>query len=183
MARTRPTYERKPGIMDRLRKRPAPRQPAEVTTKHSKNPITGTHTTTKTTKTHPRGVGHHGHGGRGPMASTTHTHHTTAAAPVQHHRRKPGISDKVSGAIMKMKGSLTRKPGSSWRNGANVSSLRLRSLSGSKWLYLSVLSSSSPLLCAVAKARTVLANDLVAIELVREGGLRLRLCSSRRRHC
>lgn len=112
MARTRPTYERKPGIMDRLRKRPPPRQqPAEVHTKRSKNPITGTQTTTQTTKTHPRGVGHHGHGGRGPMATDRRTHHTTTAAPVQHHRRKPGIGDKLSGGLMKMKGSLTRKPG------------------------------------------------------------------------
>ena len=110
MARTRPAYERKPGIMDRLRKRPAPReQPAEVQVKRSKNPITGTQTTTQTTKTHPRGVGHHGHGGRGPMATERQTHHTTA--PVHHQRRKPSMGDKISGALMKLKGDATHKPG------------------------------------------------------------------------
>jgi hypothetical protein len=110
MARTAHTTARKPGIMERLRRRPA-RQDAEVTTKQSKNPITGTHTTTKTTKTHPNGIGHHGHGGRGPMASNRHTHHTTTATPVHHQRRKPSMGDKVAGAMKKLEGSLTRKPG------------------------------------------------------------------------
>lgn len=55
------------------------------------------------------------------MASTHHTHHTTTsgagrttgttAAPAHHHRRKPSVGDKVSGAMMKLKGSLTHKPG------------------------------------------------------------------------
>jgi hypothetical protein len=101
---------RRPGIMDRLRRRPA-RTEAKVTTKHSTNPITGTHKTTRTTETHPQGLGHHGHGGRGPMASNRRTHHTHAAAPVHHQRRKPSMGDKVSGAMMKLQGSLTRKPG------------------------------------------------------------------------
>jgi hypothetical protein len=101
---------RRPGIMDRLRRRPA-RTEAKVTTKHSTNPITGTHKTTRTTETHPQGLGHHGHGGRGPMASNRRTHHTHTAAPVHHQRRKPSMGDKVSGAMMKLQGSLTRKPG------------------------------------------------------------------------
>lgn len=114
MARSRPatTTARKPGIMDRLRRRPAapPARDAEVTTKHSTNPVTGTRKTTRTTKTHPKGVGHHGHGGRGPMASNATTHHTTTAEP-HHHRRKPTIGEKISGAIMKLKGDVERKPG------------------------------------------------------------------------
>lgn len=110
MARARTTTTaRKPGIMDRLRKRPAHHNEAKVTTKRSKNPITGTQKTTQTTETHPDGLGHHGHAGRGPMASNTRTHHT--AAPVHHQRRKPSMGDKISGAMMKMKGSMTKKPG------------------------------------------------------------------------
>lgn len=93
MARSRRTYERKPGIMDRLRKRPPPHD-SKVTTKHSKNPITGTETTTHTTKTE----GHHGN-----------THHTNGTA--HHHHRKPTAGDKISGAMMKVKGSITKKPG------------------------------------------------------------------------
>ncbi|KAK3722700.1 hypothetical protein LTR37_002271 [Vermiconidia calcicola] len=107
MARTRTTTTpRKPGIMERLRSRPA-RQQSKVTTKHSKNPITGSRKTTRTTETH--GAGHGGHGGRHPMTSNSTPHHTTT--PVQHHRRKPSVGDKVAGAMLKMKGSLTRKPG------------------------------------------------------------------------
>ncbi|OAA32621.1 hypothetical protein AAL_00086 [Moelleriella libera RCEF 2490] len=31
--------------------------------------------------------------------------------PVHHHHRKPSMKDKVSGALMKIRGSLTRRPG------------------------------------------------------------------------
>jgi hypothetical protein len=95
--------------MSRLRGR----NNAKVTTTESTNPITGTHTRTKKTKTHPHGVGHHGHGGRGPMASTTTSRraHGTTTVPAHHHHRKPSIGDKVSGAMMKIKGSLTHRPG------------------------------------------------------------------------
>ncbi|KAH8698955.1 hypothetical protein BGW36DRAFT_416389 [Talaromyces proteolyticus] len=42
-----------------------------------------------------------------------HHHHntTTRTAPAFHHRRRPSLGDKVSGAILRMKGSLTRRPG------------------------------------------------------------------------
>ena len=104
MARARTTTTtRKPGLLDRLRGRPAAQQ-EKVTTKRSKNPITGSQKVTQTRETHPHGTGHHGHAG-----PNTRTHHT--AAPVQHHRRKPTIGDKISGAMMKMKGSATGKPG------------------------------------------------------------------------
>ncbi|KAI3537953.1 hypothetical protein CPAR01_03718 [Colletotrichum paranaense] len=61
------------------------------------------HTTTKTTRTTKRGSG----GGlfsrrRGPVAHT---------APVHHQRRKPSMGDKISGAMLKLKGTLTRRPG------------------------------------------------------------------------
>lgn len=110
MARSRTTTAtRKPSLMDRLRGRPAA-QPAKVTTKRSKNPITGTQKVTQTTETHPHGYGHHGHGGQGPMASGTRTR-APRAQPVHHQRRKPSMGDKLSGALTKMKGSATHKPG------------------------------------------------------------------------
>ena len=114
MARARRTAPppRDAGIMSRLRARPAPRRAppppaAKIEQSHHKNPITGTHTTTTKRTTHPRGYGHHGHGGRGPMASEQ----PAAAARTHRQRRKPGIGDKLSGAMMKLKGSVTRKPG------------------------------------------------------------------------
>jgi len=36
---------------------------------------------------------------------------TVHAQPVVHHRRHVSIGDKISGAMMKLKGSLTRRPG------------------------------------------------------------------------
>ncbi|KAK3071205.1 hypothetical protein LTR53_009055 [Teratosphaeriaceae sp. CCFEE 6253] len=112
MARTRTTTAPtgKPGLVARLRNR----NNTKVTTKTSTNPITGAQTTTKKTTTHPQGLGHHGHGGRGPMASTnaaTTGHHHTTRAPATHHQRKPSMGDKVSGALMKLRGSLTGRSG------------------------------------------------------------------------
>jgi hypothetical protein len=53
-------------------------------------------------------TGHgHGHGGHGHHNGL---HHTTHGATTQHSRR-PSIGDKVSGAFMKLRGSLTRRPG------------------------------------------------------------------------
>jgi short subunit dehydrogenase-like uncharacterized protein len=65
---------------------------------------------------------------RSHHATATHTHHTThtntrttrssgwgnsrkTAQPVVHHKRHASIGDKVSGAMMKLRGSLTRRPG------------------------------------------------------------------------
>ncbi|KAG8677039.1 hypothetical protein FPOAC2_03158 [Fusarium poae] len=59
-------------------------------------------TTTTTTTTKPR----RGMFGGGSTARRTH-----GAAPVHHHQRKPSMKDKVSGALLKIKGSLTRRPG------------------------------------------------------------------------
>ncbi|KAF4785004.1 hypothetical protein HER10_EVM0001669 [Colletotrichum scovillei] len=60
------------------------------------------HTTTKTTRTTKRGGGGLFSRRRGPV---THT------APVHHQRRKPSMGDKISGAMLKLKGTLTRRPG------------------------------------------------------------------------
>ncbi|KAL1304821.1 hypothetical protein AAFC00_003748 [Neodothiora populina] len=97
------TTTTKPSLMSRLRN-PGNRK---TTTKRSTNPITGSTTTTQTTKetTHP----HH------TASTTTRRSHattgTTTATPVHHHRRKTSMGDKVSGAMMKVRGSLTRRPG------------------------------------------------------------------------
>ena len=45
------------------------------------------------------------------MASDHTNHHATATTTGHHQRRKPSMGDKVTGAIMKLKGSVTRKPG------------------------------------------------------------------------
>lgn len=63
-----------------------------------RNPVTGTTTTTTTTKT-TRTTG-----GRTTGARTT-------AAPVHHHKRHATVGDKVSGALTKLKGTLTGRPG------------------------------------------------------------------------
>ncbi|KAH8155481.1 uncharacterized protein LAJ45_00491 [Morchella importuna] len=43
--------------------------------------------------------------------TTRRTHRGGAAAPVHQQRRRPSIGDKISGALMKLRGSLTRRPG------------------------------------------------------------------------
>lgn len=42
---------------------------------------------------------------------TTRTTNGAHAAPVHHHKRHATMGDKVSGALMKLRGSLTRRPG------------------------------------------------------------------------
>ncbi|KAF1355309.1 hypothetical protein BDV97DRAFT_345212 [Delphinella strobiligena] len=92
----------RPSLMSRLRNR----NNRATTTKQSTNPITGKTTTTRTTKetSHPH-KSHH--------ASTSHTHATTGTTTTgaHHHRRRPSMGDKFSGAMMKLRGSLTRRPG------------------------------------------------------------------------
>lgn len=108
MARTSRSTTAKPSLMSRLRGR----HNAKVTTKESRNPITGTQTVTKKTTTHPKGLGHHGHGGKGPMASNTTTDTTATTGRHHHHQQRHAtVGDKVSGAMMKLRGSLTRRPG------------------------------------------------------------------------
>ncbi|OCL07230.1 hypothetical protein AOQ84DRAFT_295472 [Glonium stellatum] len=75
--------------MARLRARRTRRAPATTTTT----------TTTKTTRTAQGGYG------------TAGTAGTVGATGVHHHRRRPSMGDKVSGAMMKLRGTLTRRPG------------------------------------------------------------------------
>jgi hypothetical protein len=122
MARTRSaTTAAKPSLLDRLTGKKT--QTARVTESTSKNPLTGTTTTTRKTTTHPSGIGHHGHAGKGPLAGTkttggvrgtgahgpATTSRTKATTGTQH--RKPTMGDKVSGTLTNLKGSLTGKPG------------------------------------------------------------------------
>ncbi|KAM7204094.1 hypothetical protein V8F33_001729 [Rhypophila sp. PSN 637] len=46
---------------------------------------------------------------RAPRAA--HHAHTTVTPVVHHHKRKPSMSDKISGALLKLKGTLTGRPG------------------------------------------------------------------------
>ncbi|KAF2235204.1 hypothetical protein EV356DRAFT_532208 [Viridothelium virens] len=49
---------------------------------------------------------------RGRRHGTAHHHTTTTArAPAHHHKRHATLGDKISGALMKLQGSLTRRPG------------------------------------------------------------------------
>ncbi|EAA32387.1 hypothetical protein GE21DRAFT_7436 [Neurospora crassa] len=77
---------------------------------HHTTPMTTTTHTTHTTRR--RGYGrkrHHGQGMVAPAAAAT-TMGTTAA--VHHHqKRKTSLGDKISGALMKIKGSITGRPG------------------------------------------------------------------------
>jgi hypothetical protein len=119
MARTRSTTTAaKPSLMDRLTGKKT--QTARVTESTSRNPLTGTTTTTRKTTTHPSGVGHHGHAGKGPLATkSTGTRTTGARGPATTSRttatgtqhRKPTMGDKVAGTMTNLKGSLLGKPG------------------------------------------------------------------------
>ncbi|KAF2809584.1 uncharacterized protein BDZ99DRAFT_463373 [Mytilinidion resinicola] len=80
------TTTRKPSLMSRLRGRRSTR------TSRRTPATTTTTTTTKTTRTTPGGAG-------------------VGATGVHHQRRKVSMGDKVSGAMMKLRGSLTRRPG------------------------------------------------------------------------
>lgn len=86
MARTAATRTgKKPSLLSRLRNK----NQAKVTTSQSTNPVTGVTTTTQTTKTHPKGYGHRGHGGEGPLASNHETHYTGGPTTHRHQKRKP----------------------------------------------------------------------------------------------
>ncbi|TVY14665.1 hypothetical protein LARI1_G007632 [Lachnellula arida] len=86
------TRTTKPTLMTRLRGRNA-----------------NTRTVKTTTKVEP--AAHHHHN----QHHTTHATHTTHtrghAQPVHHHKRRVSVGDKFSGAMMKLRGSLTRRPG------------------------------------------------------------------------
>lgn len=121
MARTRQTTT-KPSLLSRL----AGKKSTTTTTKQSHNPLTGKTKTTSTTHSHGGATTTHGpHATHGTHATHGHTHNhatrgTTAANPVAgtHHtqRRKVTMGDKLSGAMMKLSGTITRRPGKKVRH-------------------------------------------------------------------
>lgn len=69
-------------------------------------------TKTTTTRNGPATTTRHGpttH--HGPAAHTTTGRRWGASRPQHHHRRKVTLGDKFSGAMLKLKGSLTHRPG------------------------------------------------------------------------
>ncbi|TIA41080.1 hypothetical protein D6C78_02091 [Aureobasidium pullulans] len=132
MARTRAannTTVTKPSLMSRLK---GNNRTVTTSTKHSTNPITGSHTTTTTKEVGaPHSTSHHtgpttASTGRTVGSSTRHTtgHHTSTHHTTGHHftgtttgrtarvqKRKPSMGDKISGAMMNLRGSVTGKPG------------------------------------------------------------------------
>lgn len=91
------------------------------------NPTTEMAHTTTTVTTRPSlfarlrgGKTHHRTYENSTHGHTTHATHGArrqrtwgrrTAQPVHHHHRKPSMGDKISGAMMKLRGSLTRRPG------------------------------------------------------------------------
>ena len=95
------TTARRPGLFTRLRGR------ASGATYEPETTTVQTTTTTTRTKRNNRAP-------RARLGRRTHNHGygtSTTAAPVHHHRRRPSMGDKISGAMMKLRGSLTRRPG------------------------------------------------------------------------
>ena len=85
------TRTTKPTLMTRLRGRNAKTRTVEPASEE----IRHGHTTAGTRNTRSS------RGGR----------NTRRNEPVEHHRRHASMGDKISGAMMKLKGSLTRRPG------------------------------------------------------------------------
>ncbi|KAJ5885484.1 hypothetical protein N7495_009994 [Penicillium taxi] len=99
--RSRPTTTRtsKPTLMTRLRGPYARKKTVKVTTEtHPSHSRHGYGTTSHPGHTR-RGYGTTTHAGRG-YGTTAH-----------HHHRKASLGDKVSGAMLKLRGSLTGRPG------------------------------------------------------------------------
>ncbi|KAK0659728.1 hypothetical protein QBC41DRAFT_307872 [Cercophora samala] len=69
-----------------------------------------THVTPMTTAPRRRGGLFGGKRRHHHTTATTHHHHTTVA-PVHHQKRRPSIGDKISGAFLRLKGTLTGRPG------------------------------------------------------------------------
>lgn len=72
-----------------------------------------TRTTRTTTTTHPSLFHRMTH--RTPRNTVTTRgaghHHTSTVAPVHHQRRHATLGDKISGALLKLKGTVTGRPG------------------------------------------------------------------------
>lgn len=103
MAHTTTTVTTRPSLFARLRGAKTNRRTYEKSTlggthrTHNHTHATGTTTTTGARRQRTWGRSRRAGG--------------VAAQPVHHHHRKPSVGDKISGAMMKLRGSLTRRPG------------------------------------------------------------------------
>ncbi|KAI5778310.1 hypothetical protein EDC01DRAFT_675030 [Geopyxis carbonaria] len=86
----RTTRTKKPSLLSRL-----------MTPRRSPRGHAGTTTTTTTTTR------------KAPIlnSGTRRGHHHATAAPVHHQRRRPSMGDKISGALLKLKGTVSGRPG------------------------------------------------------------------------
>src|SRR5277367_6232594 len=91
---TATTTAARPTFMSRFRRRPA-------------YATDGTTTTTATTRRDRRAGVRDGHHVAGVHFGT----HGGTTAPIHHHKRHVTIGDKISGAMMMLRGSLTNRPG------------------------------------------------------------------------
>lgn len=84
-------------------------RPTTTTTRESKpslmTRLKGPNARTKTVKTKTTTTRH------GPSTHRTSKRRWGVSQPQHHHKRKVTMGDKVSGAMMRLKGSLTRRPG------------------------------------------------------------------------
>lgn len=100
---TTTTRTTKPTLMTRLKGPNAKSKTVKTTT--TTNPSTTHHTN----KRHMGAQQHHTTATTPGISHRTNKRHL---GPQQHHhKRKPTFGDKVSGAMMKMKGSITHRPG------------------------------------------------------------------------
>ncbi|KAJ5616529.1 hypothetical protein N7537_001643 [Penicillium hordei] len=94
---TTTTRTTKPTLMTKLKGRNAKSRTVKTTTTTHQNPVHGHHHTGRTGPTGRTG-GRFGH--RNAYGPPTHTRH----------QRKTTLGDKISGAMLKLKGSLTHRP-------------------------------------------------------------------------
>ncbi|GAM83995.1 hypothetical protein ANO11243_019850 [Dothideomycetidae sp. 11243] len=115
------TTTTKPSLMQRLRGAKGHTTTTQ-STKHSHNPLTGSMTTTTTEKvtTHgtsattptTTGAGIMGTGSTTGVGRRSKRRHRVAAEQgVVHQQRNPSVGDKMSGAMMRLKGSLGGRSG------------------------------------------------------------------------
>ena len=114
---TTTTRTTKPTLMTKLKGPNAKSRTVKTTTTRHQNPT--------------QGHRHTGHTGRtGPTGRTGHRFgHKNAYGTPTHHQRKVTLGDKVSGAMLKLKGSLTHRPAvkvSSESGGSNGLKLRFK---------------------------------------------------------
>jgi hypothetical protein len=97
---TTTTRTTKPTLMTKLKGPNAKSRTVKTTTTTRQNPIQGHRQTGHTGRTGPTGRTGHRFGHKNAYGTPTHTRH----------QRKATLGDKVSGAMLKLKGSLMHRP-------------------------------------------------------------------------